>query len=350
MMVMPTSNTGKRSSRTRLAKMIESTPALRAKISERSRDKSNSTTLKEFPGGALAVAGANSAAELKSMPIRFLFMDELDEYPDDVDGQGPADELAEKRTDTFVRKKIYKASTPTPKAQARRSKRPISASDQRRYYVPCPHCKHEQVLRWAQMRWDTRRVRELHCAQCERSRSRRGRSSADVCTCVAAGETSAESFVERDTGEIEDVHYECASCAEPIPEYHKTWMLESGRWIAEAPGNGRPKSYHLSALYSPLGWFSWRDAVRKRLEADKDPTGELLKVWTNTVEAETYSEKAEQPSDLDLKDRAEPYRLGTVPMGGLILSASDRRAGRPHRDAGQGRGAATRSRGSCNTR
>jgi phage terminase large subunit GpA-like protein len=318
MMVMPTSNTGKRSSKTRLAKMIESTPALREKISERSRDKSNSTTLKEFPGGALAVAGANSAAELKSMPIRFLFMDELDEYPDDVDGQGPADELAEKRTDTFVRKKIYKASTPTVRGRSKVEKA-YQRGDQRRYYVPCPHCKAEQVLKWSQMRWDTRRVRELHCAQC--GTIAEADQGADVCT--SCGEkTSAESFVERDTGEIEDVHYECASCAEPIPEFHKTWLLESGRWIAEAPGNGRPKSYHLSALYSPLGWFSWRDAVRKRLEADKDPTGELLKVWTNTVVAETYSEASEQPSDLDLKHRAEPYRLGTVPMGGLILSAS----------------------------
>jgi phage terminase large subunit GpA-like protein len=40
------------------------------------------------------------------------------------------------------------------------------------------------------------------------------------------------------------------------------------------------------------------------------------------VAAETYSEASEQPSDLDLKHRAEPYRLGTVPMGGLMLSAA----------------------------
>jgi phage terminase large subunit GpA-like protein len=63
---------------------------LRAKISENSRDKSNSASLKEFPGGVLAIAGSNSAAELKSMPVRYLFEDEVDEYPDDVDGQGPA--------------------------------------------------------------------------------------------------------------------------------------------------------------------------------------------------------------------------------------------------------------------
>jgi phage terminase large subunit GpA-like protein len=327
MMVMPTSNTGKRSSRTRLAKMIESTPSLRAKISERSRDKSNSTTLKEFPGGVLAVAGANSAAELKSMPVRFLFEDELDEYPDDVDGQGPADELAEKRTDTFVRKKIYKCSTPgKPKGKSKIVKA-FKASDQRRYYVPCPHCKHEQVLRWGQVRWEMRRVRELQCAECgtisELDDAAAAPASAYVCTgCKASTPATSAALVERDTDEILDVHYECASCAEPIPEYHKTWMLDQGRWIAENPGPGRAKGFHLSALYSPLGWFSWRDAVKKRIAADKDPTGELLKVWTNTVEGEPYAEKAEQPSDLELKDRAEAFKLGTVPKGGLVLVAA----------------------------
>src|SRR5690349_12658257 len=88
MMVLPTSNTGKRSSRLRLAKMIDTTPRLRQKISDSARDGANSATIKEFPGGALVVAGANSAADLKSMPVRYLFEDEIDEYPDDLDGQG----------------------------------------------------------------------------------------------------------------------------------------------------------------------------------------------------------------------------------------------------------------------
>lgn len=329
MMVMPTSGTGKRSSRTRLAKMIEATPTLREKISDRARDQANSTTLKEFAGGAIAVAGANSAAELKSMPCRYVFMDELDEYPDDLDGQGPADELAEKRTDTFVRKKIYKASTPTVRGRSK-IERAYLASDRRRYYVPCPHCRQEQVLRWGQVRWDTRRVRELHCTACGAIEEVAAIAEAadvgpraDVCTsCGHAAAIESGMVEERDTGELEDVHYECAHCAEPIAEHHKTWMLEAGRWIAESPGPGKAKGYHLPALYSPLGWFSWREAVRKRIEADKDPTGELLKVWTNTVLGETYAEASEQPSDLELQRRAEPYKLGTVPMGGLLLGAA----------------------------
>jgi phage terminase large subunit GpA-like protein len=305
MMVYPTSNTGKRSSRTRLAKMIEATPSLRAKISDLARDKSNSMSLKEFPGGVLVIAGANSAAELKSMPVRYLFEDEVDEYPDDVDGQGPADELAEKRTDTFPRKKIYRTSTPTEKG---RSKiwRHWRNSDQRRRFVPCPHCAAEQVLVWEQFRYTTIKAWEIITEDGE----------------ILEVKPDTEGAKERDTGELLDVWYECETCCARIDEHHKTAMFARGRWIAERPEVKGHAGFHLPSYYSPLGWFSWWKVVQKRLEAEKDPTGFLLKVWTNTIAAEPYSDAGETIDDSALKQRAEAYRLGTVPMGGLLLTAS----------------------------
>jgi phage terminase large subunit GpA-like protein len=306
MMVLPTSNTGKRSSKTRLARMIDSAPRLRAKISERARDRSNSAMMKDFPGGVLVIAGANSAAELKSMPVRYLFEDEIDEYPDDVDGQGPADELAEKRTDTYqARKKIYRASTPTEMSTSK-VWRHYLRGDQRKFYVPCPHCEHAQVLVWDQFRWETRKVWEITLADTGE---------------IQPVEPGTAGAVERDTGELVDVWYECAACEQRIDEHHKTQMLAAGRWIASAPNDGRQKSYHLPAFYSPLGWFSWRQAVQKRFEADKDPTGYLLKVWTNTVAGEPYAERGITVSANELKQRAGPYLLRKVPAGGLVLTA-----------------------------
>jgi phage terminase large subunit GpA-like protein len=304
MMVLPTSNTGKRTSRTRLAKMIESTPSLRQKISDSSRDSTNSVAMKEFPGGVLVIAGANSASELKSMPVRYLFEDEVDEYPDDVDGQGPADELAEKRTDTFVRKKIFRTSTPTEKGRSKIWRHWLK-SDQRQYYVPCPACGHEQVLIWDQVRWETRKVWEITATDTGEIRE---------------VEPNTEGAVEIDSGEVIDVWYDCVNCAVRIEEYQKTVMLEGGRWIAHAPGVRR-RGYHLSALYSPVGWYSWRTAVEKRIEADKDPTKFLLKIWTNTVIAEPYADTGDQVRALDLKSRADKYSLKQVPVGGLFLTA-----------------------------
>ena len=98
MIVQPTLDMAKRYSRQRLAPMIEESPALKRKVQlNRSRDDANTTLLKEYPGGFLAVAGANSAAGLRSMPIRDLVFDETDGYPLDVDGEGDPIALAEAR-------------------------------------------------------------------------------------------------------------------------------------------------------------------------------------------------------------------------------------------------------------
>jgi phage terminase large subunit GpA-like protein len=308
MMVLPTSNLGKRNSKTRLAKMIDAMPGLRSKISEKARDSANSASLKQFPGGLLVIAGSNSAAELKSQPVRRIFEDEVDEYPDDVDGQGPADALAEKRTDTYSRnKKIYRASTTTKLGKSKIWKH-YQNSDRRRFYVPCPHCQREQVLVWGQFRHETRRVWEIV------------RADDGVILEVEANTEGAKA---RDTGELVDVYYECEHCQARIDEHHKDWMFPRGRWIAQAPHVKHHKGYHLAAYYSPLGWFSWRECVRQRLDADKDPTKKLLQAWYNTVDATPFSDDGDKVSHLVAKDRAGayPYRLGTVPKCALLLTA-----------------------------
>jgi phage terminase large subunit GpA-like protein len=306
MMVYATSGTGRRSSHTRLAKMLDSTQSLREKVSNKSRDKANSTLRKDFPGGVLMIAGANSAADLAGQPVRYLFQDEVDKYPDDVDGLGPAVELAETRTRNFPRRKIYRASTPTE-----RGPRKIwgfwLTSDQRRYHVPCPHCGELQVLEWVQFRHETRKAWEVVDPESGEIRE---------------VEPGAQGAKPRDTGEIIDVWYECEHCAARIDEHEKTRMLAAGRWIAARPEVKGHAGFHLPSFYSPLGWYSWASVVKKRLEADKDPTGQLLKQWTNETAGEPYAAKGEVVSDLALKERAENYRLGTVPMGGLILTAS----------------------------
>src|SRR2546428_342406 len=151
LMVQPTVETAKRVSKQRLAPMIESTPALRERVAEpRSRDSGNTVQVKEFDGGVLIITGANSSAGLRSMPIRFLFMDEVDEYPGDVDGQGDPVALAEKRTATFSRRKVLLISTPTIKGLSR-IEREFLESDQRRYFVPCPKCGHLDYLTWREL-------------------------------------------------------------------------------------------------------------------------------------------------------------------------------------------------------
>jgi phage terminase large subunit GpA-like protein len=291
MCVQPTTDMAKRFSRQRIAPMLEETPALRKKVRDnRSRDDANTTLMKDFAGGVLVVSGANSAAGLRSMPVRYLFLDEIDAYPLDVDGEGDPVALAEKRTSTFARRKVLKVSTPTTKDFSR-IEAAYLATTAARYWVPCPHCQEAQPLDWGASTPHGLRWRKL------------------------------------DDGapDLTSVHYVCAHCGAAIEEHHKPQMLAQGQWRAsrQASRPGRMTGYHLNALYAPLGWISWADLVAQWHEASlaaKQGDVTKLKTFTNTVLAETWEEQGDKVAGHDLARRAEDYPLGIVPHGGLLLT------------------------------
>ncbi|WP_172592400.1 phage terminase large subunit family protein [Nitrosomonas supralitoralis] len=278
MAVWPTVEMAKRNSKQRIDPLIEESPVLAELIAPaRSRDAGNTILAKEFRGGVLVMTGANSAAGLRSMPVRYLFLDEVDGYPSDVDGEGDAISLAEARTRTFARRKIFIVSTPTI-AGASSIEREFDASDQRRYFVPCPHCSHRQWLRFEQLRWEK--------------------------------------------GQPETAAYICESCDQAIYEQHKTWMLEHGEWRAMSEITSKTAGFHLSSLYSPVGWRSWRDIAAAWESAVNKESGSAsaIKTFKNTELGETWVEEGEAPDWQRLIERREDYKIGTVPAGGLLLT------------------------------
>jgi phage terminase large subunit GpA-like protein len=276
MLVQPTVDMAKRLSKQRLAPMIDETPRLRGKVADsRTRDSGNTQMAKEFPGGFMLITGANSAVGLRSMPVRYLFLDEIDGYPSDLDGEGDPVNLAERRTTTFARRKIFMCSTPTVKDHSR-IEREYQASDQRKFYVPCPHCGEFQQLKWSNLKWQD--------------------------------------------GDATTVMYACEHNGCMIEEHHKTDFLLAGEWRATATGDGRTRGYHLSSLYSPLGWKSWQEIVDEFLRAKGDPP--LLKTFINTILAETWEDEiAARIGAGELQDRVEFYQAGIAPAGVLTAVA-----------------------------
>lgn len=171
------------------------------------------------------------------------------------------------------RRKIFMVSTPTIQSVSR-IEYEYEQSDQRHYMVPCPYCNKRQSLKWKQIHWENN----------------------DPQTAV----------------------YICEHCGGIIEEHLKTWMLENGVWEKSNPSS-KIAGFHLSSLYSPVGWFSWADAVKQFLDAkNKD---NLLKVWVNTVLGETWLEKGEAPEWQILFDKREDYQQELIPSGGLFLTA-----------------------------
>ncbi|MGE0108619.1 MAG: phage terminase large subunit family protein [Bdellovibrionales bacterium] len=273
--VLPTVEMAKRNSKQRIDPLLEESAVLRELVKPaRSKDSGNTVLTKEFPGGILVLTGANSAAGLRSMPVRFLFLDEVDGYPGDVDGEGDPVALAEARTRTFARRKIFVVSTPTIKGLSR-IEREYEASDMRRFMLPCPLCGTFQWLKFPQLKWPH--------------------------------------------NQPEKAAYECEHCSQLFEEHHKTDMLDNGYWQSHAQCDGRTAGFHISSLYSPLGWRSWADIARSWLDAQGSDAS--IKSFKNTELGETYVDKGEAPEWHRLYERREEYRICTVPMGGLFLTA-----------------------------
>ena len=275
MAVQPTVEMAKRNSKQRIDPLIEESEVLRKLVRDpRSRDSGNTVLSKDFPGGVLVMTGANSAVGLRSMAARYLFLDEVDAYPGDVEGEGDPITLAMARTRTFARRKVFLVSTPKITGMSR-IESAYEESDQRKYWVPCPTCREFQILKFAQLRWPK--------------------------------------------GDPQSAVYVCEHCGQEIRNHQKHSMLARGEWRAGAKGDGRTAGFHISSLYSPVGWFSWGDAAKQFEQAQKNPA--LLQVFVNTVLGETWTLLGEAPEWQKLYDRREDYKVGLVPRGGLFLTA-----------------------------
>jgi phage terminase large subunit GpA-like protein len=281
MAVQPTIEMGKRWSKQRLDSLLEDTPALTDLVkSARSRDSGNTMMMKEYRGGLILVTGANSPVGLRSMPVRDLFLDEVDGYPSESGDEGDPVSIAEKRTATFANKKIYMVSTPTIKGFSR-IELEYDCTDQQKFFVPCPICGEFQVLDWNQIKWDK---------------------------------------ISKDEPDLDSVRYQCKKCRKEFLEYEKTAMLNAGEWrpTSEKPCAPDVIGFHLSSLYSPLGWVSWRDLVDDWYKAQKDTA--LLKTFMNTRLGRTWEDKGERPDEHVLMSRREEYGA-EIPAAGLVLTA-----------------------------
>lgn len=277
MFVQPTEDMVKKVSNGRVDPLIESCPELSERVAaNKSRDSKNTIMQKSFTGGVLLFAGANSAAGLRSVPVRYLVLDEVDAYPQDLDGEGSPMELAIARTRTFPNKKIFIISTPTVSGISAIEKE-FDETDQNYYHVPCPHCGGMQALVFGQLKWEE--------------------------------------------GKPATAHYECIHCGEAIKERHKSEMFERGEWVPSVPDKSSDETigFHLNSLYSPYGWHSWADIAAEFVKAKKDQN--KLKVFVNTTLGETWKEKGEAPPFKNLYNRREQYRLNEVPDDVCFITA-----------------------------
>ena len=268
-------------SKDRLAPMLRDTPALRGLVKDaRARDSGNTSCTSTFPGGHITMTGANWPANLASRPIRIVLCDEIDRYPESRRHRRRSGRPGDEAHGDLLESQAGADQYPDHQGPLA-DRASLPASDQRRYWVPCPDCGEFQVLKWANVKWDE--------------------------------------------GKPETAHYVCEHCGSCIDEQHKTAMLQAGEWRADAAFKGTA-GFHLNELYSP--WRRWSEMASDFLEAKHAGT-EMLKAWVNTSLGETWEEQGDKVES----DRHHGPRRTVRPgrAGGPVRDRGRRRAEGPPR-------------------
>lgn len=248
-------------------------------------------TKKEFPGGLLVAASIQSANSGRSMSFQRQIFDEIDAAKDELGRDGDPLEVFKARSSSYDKtKKVLYVSTPLEKESSKIYKL-WKLGDRRYYYVPCIECGHMQTLKWEQIRYET-----------------------------------------TDDGILDttSVHYLCEreGCGAKWKNHDKVRFLAAGEWRATKKSR-RPGliSYHVSALYSPVGFKSWETICQEWLEANQaKKRGDVskLRTFTNLVLGEPWEERGQAPPyELILARRAGyHYQSGELPDDGpLVLTA-----------------------------
>lgn len=274
----------------KFAPMINATPRLHDKVDVRtSRKDGNRALFKKFPGGFIKLVGSNSPSNVKSTPSPRVFVEEPDDASANVGQQGDSIKLLEERTKTYARRKVVFGGTPSVKGVST-IEAAFLTGDETHFYVPCPDCGESHVLDWSQVSWQ----------------------NDEAASHPVYGKARPETAV-----------YACPHCGSAWDDAKKNRAVKK-----LFPQSKRPRagvaSFAINELYSPFPGSQLHRLVERYLEAvGKQQQGDDadLIVFTNSALGLPYEYQSDAPELDDLRARAEDYPEGTIPWGGLVLTA-----------------------------
>lgn len=247
-----------------------------------------------FQTCSLKLVGSNSEGNLASRPIRYLFCDEVDKWPDQSTREAPSIDLAKARTN-FYRQICKQVLTSTPTIETGAIWKEYLLGSQHKNHIPCPHCGHEQPLVFEQIKWPST-LKDL----------------------LGAWDLD---------GVAREAWYECSSCAGKWEQSQQHDLIRRGRWIATNPKAPADHiSAHISSLYSPQ--FSWGDIAKIFLQ--KKTTSGGLHDFYNNILGLPFAEEAAEVEEEQLDAHRSDYPFGEVPAGvevrAIILAADHQQA------------------------
>ncbi len=274
-------------SKTEIEPMLRDTPVL-ASIAgkQKAKDTNNTIAKKIFSNGSsISFVGANSPGGFRRITVRIVLFDEVDGFPVGGAGQeGDQIALGKKRSETFWNRITVIGSTPTVKG-ASRIEAAFKQSDQRRFFVPCPHCGEWQYLEWGGpdtphgIKWDKD---------------------------------------EDGNGIPETAHYVCKENGCVIEPAEQPEMVAKGEWRVTNK-NGKTVGFHIWAGYSQSPNSDWPSLVAEWLRVKDNPLER--QTFINLVLGEVYEDRGVGAlAESKLAARCEHW-AAEIPDGVALLTA-----------------------------
>ena len=262
--------------------------------------------LKQFRNSVVHLLGGKAARAYRRITVAVAILDEWSKFDARIEKTGDAKGLAKGRLEGAPYPKFIGGTTPLIKGIDQAETACENAEGLVRFHIDCPHCGADHPLAWG-------------------------------------GKDKAYGF-KWEHGKPETVRHVCPHCRESITQadYLKGGTPLGGAWVCSKTGKryGTDRAWrdaagmpcrppktlglHVWSAYSPQR--SWPSIVTEFLEAvaasakgDHGP----LQLFTNETLGETWEVKGERSDDhaLQARAKAEGLPIGTVPKGGLVLTA-----------------------------
>lgn len=246
---------------------------------------------------SLWIRGGTASGNYRELSADETIYDELSNFDQDIEGEGDAVTLGDKRLDGATYPKSIRGSTPKKAESCQVSKAAGESPIRLRFHVSCPHCKGEQTLKFG------------------------GKD------CEYGLKWAKDAL-----GQATKAWYVCEHCSEHFAHQDMVAASPHGRWICEATGiwtrdsmdwfdnNDQPVrtpksvAFYCWAIYST--WSTWLKIAEEWLKVKGDR--EKLITFVNTTLGETWEEDEGEKVEWEhLYARREVW--GDIPERAVIL-------------------------------
>lgn len=278
----------------------------------RSNSKDTDTIkLKQFRSSSVHLLGGKASRAFRRITVAVAILDEWSKFDARIEKTGDAKGLAKGRLEGAAYPKFIGGTTPLLKGIDQAETACELAAGMVRFHVDCPHCGADHPLTWGGkdktcgMKWESGRPETVRhvCPHCHGSITQ-----ADYLKqCNPAG------------GSWTQGAWVCSKTGKRYgPD--RIWRDDAGMPCRPPKTMG----LHIWSAYSPQR--SWPSMVTELLDAlASSAKGDVgpLQLFTNETLGETWEVKGESSDEHVLQARAaaEGLQLGTVPKGGLVLTA-----------------------------